>query len=316
MSTTPTPDSSSEVILHRHKDGKLAIQSAPELFVCSRESIQDLIDQHNAYLSERDLARHGIILKDATIERLTSQLAAARDEAHNANLRADRAKRDSIKAEADKGRLSYAINQIGFYFAGTDHQHISAICLRILDGECLRDIRRQEALAGITTAKEASGHDADCLRLAVATAQPAAPPLHEDAPGATMATEDSTKPAPCPQCSNGRLEVFPGNSGWWIGCKPCSNRADGPRHLLAKTREEAIRKWNSAAAAPAPITDKQKDLIVKIGQENNLPPGKVDALARERFGKTPQLLTRTEATALIDELLEPRKPQDNRRREP
>jgi hypothetical protein len=41
-----------DVTLQRHKDGKLAIQTAPEIFLCTRGSIQDLIDQHNQRLDE------------------------------------------------------------------------------------------------------------------------------------------------------------------------------------------------------------------------------------------------------------------------
>lgn len=43
---------SADVILQRNKDGRIAIQSAPEIFLCSRESIQDMIDRHNALLEQ------------------------------------------------------------------------------------------------------------------------------------------------------------------------------------------------------------------------------------------------------------------------
>lgn len=38
--------------------------------------------------------------------------------------------------------LKHALDQIGFYFAGTVHQDISDLCLRVLKGESLKDIRR------------------------------------------------------------------------------------------------------------------------------------------------------------------------------
>lgn len=42
----------SPVTIHRHKDGSLAIEEAPELFICSRASLQTIIDSNNGARSE------------------------------------------------------------------------------------------------------------------------------------------------------------------------------------------------------------------------------------------------------------------------
>ena len=51
------PKVDNECTLQRHKDGRLEILSAPPIFVCARESIEDLITRHNDMLRERDIAR-------------------------------------------------------------------------------------------------------------------------------------------------------------------------------------------------------------------------------------------------------------------
>ena len=51
-------------------------------------------------------------------------------------------------------------------------------------------------------------------------------------------------------------------------------------------------------------SDKQKDLILKIVEENHLDKDEVDHLARQRFGKPVVQLNKVEASGLIDELLE------------
>jgi hypothetical protein len=48
---------------------------------------------------------------------------------------------------------------------------------------------------------------------------------------------------------------------------------------------------------------KQRDLIVKIVEENNLDKSQVEALAQDRFGKSVRALNKLEASGLIDELL-------------
>jgi hypothetical protein len=48
---------------------------------------------------------------------------------------------------------------------------------------------------------------------------------------------------------------------------------------------------------------KQRDLIVKIVEENKLDKNQVEALAQDRFGKSVRGLNRLEASGLIDELI-------------
>jgi hypothetical protein len=49
---------------------------------------------------------------------------------------------------------------------------------------------------------------------------------------------------------------------------------------------------------------KQKGLILRIVEENNLEKTKIEALAQERFGKAVKALNKLEASGLIEELLE------------
>ena len=51
-------------------------------------------------------------------------------------------------------------------------------------------------------------------------------------------------------------------------------------------------------------SDKQRELILKLVEENNLNKSEVDALAHERFGKGVRVLSKMEASGLIDELIE------------
>ncbi len=51
-------------------------------------------------------------------------------------------------------------------------------------------------------------------------------------------------------------------------------------------------------------SDKQRDLILKITDENKLDKAKVEQLAQDRFGKGVKALNKLEASGLIDELLE------------
>ena len=50
-------------------------------------------------------------------------------------------------------------------------------------------------------------------------------------------------------------------------------------------------------------SSKQRDLIVKIVEENKLDKNQVEALAQDRFGKSVRALNKLEASGLIDELL-------------
>lgn len=56
--------------------------------------------------------------------------------------------------------------------------------------------------------------------------------------------------------------------------------------------------------APWKCSDRQRELILKLVDEHGLDKGEVEALSRERFGKGVRLLSKLEASGLIDELIE------------
>ncbi len=56
---------------------------------------------------------------------------------------------------------------------------------------------------------------------------------------------------PCPLCGNDFIEILGSDPKWWVGCKPCSKRDDGPEHMTAMTRGEAVKKWNAYASPDA-----------------------------------------------------------------
>ena len=55
---------------------------------------------------------------------------------------------------------------------------------------------------------------------------------------------------------------------------------------------------------PWKCSDKQRDLILKITDENKLDKNNVEQLAQDRFGKGVKELNKLEASGLIEELLE------------
>ncbi|WP_411844982.1 hypothetical protein AAFN60_13915 [Roseibacillus persicicus] len=67
-------------------------------------------------------------------------------------------------------------------------------------------------------------------------------------------------------------------------------------------RPTNITQWPNGAAWKC--SDKQRDLILKIVDENNLNKKDTEALAVERFGKGVRQLNKMEASGLIDELLD------------
>jgi hypothetical protein len=58
------------------------------------------------------------------------------------------------------------------------------------------------------------------------------------------------------------------------------------------------------AEEPWKCSDKQRELILKITNENKLDKTKVDQLAQDRFGKGVKELNKLEASGLIEEMLE------------
>ena len=71
------------------------------------------------------------------------------------------------------------------------------------------------------------------------------------------------------------------------------NGSNGHSNQVSATDQD---RWN--------CSDKQKNLIQKIVDENKLEKAKVEALAQERFGKGVKVLNKLEASGLIEELLE------------
>lgn len=66
------------------------------------------------------------------------------------------------------------------------------------------------------------------------------------------------------------------------------------------------RSSNQAAANSAEAwacSPKQRDLIIKIVEENRLDKSQVENLAQDRFGKAVKALNKLEASGLIDELI-------------
>jgi hypothetical protein len=51
-------------------------------------------------------------------------------------------------------------------------------------------------------------------------------------------------------------------------------------------------------------SDKQRDLIIKIVEDNKLDKNDIEKLAQDRFSKGVKQLNKLEASGLIDELLE------------
>lgn len=64
------------------------------------------------------------------------------------------------------------------------------------------------------------------------------------------------------------------------------------------------RQVKPTAEEPWNCSDKQRDLILKITDENKLEKSKVESLAQDRFGKGVKQLNKLEASGLIEELLE------------
>ncbi len=72
-------------------------------------------------------------------------------------------------------------------------------------------------------------------------------------------------------------------------------------------------KDNGNGNGPWACSEKQKALVLKIVEENNLDKQEVDDLAQERFGKGVKELNRLEASGLIEELLEKHGTKENGR---
>ncbi|MCZ7637672.1 MAG: hypothetical protein M5U12_17530 [Verrucomicrobia bacterium] len=85
-----------------------------------------------------------------------------------------------------------------------------------------------------------------------------------------------------------------------------ADRGDGlrPAPRLRDERRARERGQRARRRAPWKCSDKQRDLILRLVEEHNLDKGEVEGLSRERFGKGVKLLSKLEASGLIDELIE------------
>jgi hypothetical protein len=67
-------------------------------------------------------------------------------------------------------------------------------------------------------------------------------------------------------------------------------------HMSTHTNGNGKDVWN--------CSDKQRDLIIKIVEDNKLDKNDIEKLAQDRFSKGVKQLNKLEASGLIDELLE------------
>lgn len=81
--------------------------------------------------------------------------------------------------------------------------------------------------------------------------------------------------------------------GWLPDGKPTNGNGHGHTNGNGHGHND---KWN--------CSDKQRDLIQKIVEENRLDKNEIEQLAQERFGKGVRQLNKLEASGLIDELFE------------
>jgi hypothetical protein len=88
-----------------------------------------------------------------------------------------------------------------------------------------------------------------------------------------------------------------------VGWLPENKPSNGNGHTNGNGHAD---KWN--------CSDKQRDLIQKIVEENRLDKNQIDQLAQERFGKGVRQLNKLEASGLIDELFERHGGNGNQRR--
>lgn len=81
------------------------------------------------------------------------------------------------------------------------------------------------------------------------------------------------------------------------------------------TEPAAAPNGQSSANTAWKCSNKQRDLIMSIVDEHQLDKNNIEALATERFGKGVKMLSKLEASGLIDELIETHGGGSNRGRE-
>lgn len=89
-------------------------------------------------------------------------------------------------------------------------------------------------------------------------------------------------------------------TGWLPGEVIPVLHVNGNGHTNGNGHHRGIKP----ADEPWKCSDKQRDLILKITDENKLDKNVVEQLAQDRFGKGVRQLNKLEASGLIEELLE------------
>ena len=89
-----------------------------------------------------------------------------------------------------------------------------------------------------------------------------------------------------------------------IGFLPGEAKPGGNAHSNGNGNGNGHPRAVLPAEEPWKCSDKQRDLILKITDENKLDKAKVEQLAQDRFGKGVKQLNKLEASGLIEELLE------------
>jgi hypothetical protein len=84
-----------------------------------------------------------------------------------------------------------------------------------------------------------------------------------------------------------------------------------PGHVPQESGPTRPGPSGNGAEAPWKCSDKQRELILKLVNDQDLAKADVEALAQQRFGTGVKELNKLQASALIDELLET--PVDDRR---
>lgn len=90
-----------------------------------------------------------------------------------------------------------------------------------------------------------------------------------------------------------------------VGFLPAQGNGNGNGHPTNGQGHAAHGNGNGNGRADAwACSDKQRDLVLKIVDENRLDKKEIEHLAQERFSKSVRALNKLEASGLIDELLE------------
>ena len=92
-----------------------------------------------------------------------------------------------------------------------------------------------------------------------------------------------------------------------VGFLPANGNGNGHGHPTNGQGHAAHGNGNGNGNGRADAwacSDKQKELILKVVDENHLDKKEIEHLAQERFSKSVRALNKLEASGLIDELLE------------